>query len=390
MRNSVALFMSVGAAGLIGLASPGARVPDMTATPAQASGLVYVSGITGHLPGTTDFPEGIAAQTRQALENLDAALREKGADLSRVASTNVFLTDTRSFAGMNEVYRSFFAEDPPTRATVQADLPDQGALIQISVVAVEPGVAKRVVTPGGMQRPGLPYSWGIHAGNTLFIAGATSRNPESYEPVAGDMETQTRQVMQNIGAVLESAGMGYEDIVSCKAFLDDAREFQAMSRTYTTFFEKDPPARAATRAGLMNPIFRSEIQCVAVDDPTRQVVSATGPPRPGSALSPAIQVGDRLYLAGMLGRGPDGYAPGDVVAQTRQALENLRAALNAADLDLENVVEVTIWVTDIRFVGRVHEVYEEVMAGSRAAVTTVGSGLMSTSGLIEIMMTAER
>ena len=93
MRNSVALFMSVGAAGLIGLASPGARVPDMTATPAQASGLVYVSGITGHLPGTTDFPEGIAAQTRQALENLDAALREKGADLSRVASTNVFLTD---------------------------------------------------------------------------------------------------------------------------------------------------------------------------------------------------------------------------------------------------------------------------------------------------------
>ena len=388
MRDSVVLLMSAGAAGLIGFGAPGS--PDVAPEPAQASSLIYVSGITGNLPGTADFPEGIAAQTRQALENLDAALREKGADLSRVASANVFLTDTRNFAGMNEVYRGYFAEDPPTRATVQADLPDPGALIQISVVAIEPGVAKRVITPGDMQRPGLPYSWGIHAGNTLFIAGATSRNPQTYQPVTGDMETQTRQVMQNIGAVLESAGMDYEDIVSCKAFLGDAREFQPMSRTYTTFFEKDPPARAATRAGLMNPVFRSEIQCIAVDDPTRHVVSATGPPRPGSALSPAIQVGDRLYLAGMLGRGPDGYAPGDVVAQARQALENLRAALNAADMDFENVVEVTIWVTDIRFVRRVKEVYEEVMAGSQAAVTTVGSGLMSTSGLIEIMMTAER
>lgn len=388
MRDSVVMLMSVGAAGLIGLGAPGPS--DVAFAPPRASGLIYVSGITGKLPGTADFPEGIEAQTRQALENLDAALRAKGADLSRVASANVFLTDTRNFAAMNEVYRGYFAVDPPTRATVQADLPDPGALIQISVVAIDPSVAKRVVTPGGMQRPGLPYSWGVQAGNTLFIAGATSRDPQTYQPIAGDMESQTRQVMQNIGSVLQAAGMGYEDIVSCKAFLDDAREFQAMSRTYTTFFEKDPPARAATRAGLMNPAFRSEIQCVAVDDPARKVVSATGPPRPGSALSPAIQVGDRLYLAGMLGRGPDGYAPGDIAAQTRQTLENLRAALRAADMDLENVVEVTIWVTDIRLVRRVNEVYEEVMAGSQAAVTTVGSGLMSTSGLIEIMMTAER
>ncbi len=393
MRDAVALLMSVGAAGVIGFGGPGAAVPDGASphvTPARAGDLVYVSGIIGDLPGTADFPEGIAAQTRQAMENLGAALRERGVDLSRVVSANVFLTDTRNFAGMNEVYRTYFAEDPPTRATVQADLPVPGALIQISVVAAQPGVARRVITPAGMQRPGLPYSWGILAGNTLFIAGATSRNPQTYEPVDGDMETQTRQVMQNIGAVLESADMGHENIVSCKAFLADAREFQSMSRTYMTFFERDLPARAATRAGLMNPRFRSEIQCIAVDDSTRQVVSATGPPRRGSALSPAIRVGDRLYLAGMLGRGPDGYAPGDVVAQTRQALENLRGALQAADMDLDDVVEVTIWLTDIRFGRRVNEVYQEVMAGSNAAVTIVGSGLMTTSGLIEIMMTAER
>ena len=71
-----------------------------------------------------------------------------------------------------------------------------------------------------MQSPAL---WGIRAGDVLFIAGATSRDPETYQPVAGDVQTQTRRVFGNIGMVLEEAGMGYGDLVSCKVFLDDVR-----------------------------------------------------------------------------------------------------------------------------------------------------------------------
>lgn len=354
----------------------------------SAGEFVYVSGVVGRRPGSQELPDGIEAQVRQALENVRAALRSEGLDLSHVVSSNVFLSDARNFQAMNEVYRTHFPNDPPTRATVEADLPVPGALVQLTMVAARPEVSRRVITPGGMQRPELPYSWGILAGNTLFIAGATSRNPTTYQPEGGDVASQTRRVMQNIGNVLDAADMDYGDVVGCKVFLSDARDFRAMSEVYSSFFPAPRPARATVRARLMNPTFRTEVQCVAVNDPSRQAVVAGGGASPTGPFSPAIQVGGRLFLAGMLGRGPDGYAPGDARAQTRQALENILETLEAAGLSFDDVVDVAVWVTDIRTARAVERIVRETVPDR--PVTVVGSGLMSTAGLVEIMMTAER
>jgi reactive intermediate/imine deaminase len=332
--------------------------------------------------------EGIEAQVRQALDNVQEALRGEGMDLSHVVRVNVYLSDSRNFQAMNEVYRTYFPTDPPTRATVEADLPVPGALVQLTMIAARPGVSRRVITPGGMQRPGLPYSWGILAGNTLFIAGATSRNPATYQPEAGDVRAQTRRVMQNIGAVLEAADMDYGDMVSCRVFLADGRDFRAMNEVYSSFLPAPRPARATVRARLTNLAFSTEIQCIAVKDPSRQAVVAGGGPTPTGPFSPAIQVGDRLFLAGMLGRGPDGYARGDARAQTRQALENILETLEAGGLGFADVVDVAVWVTDIRMAQAVEEIVRESVPDR--PVTVVGAGLMSTAGLVEIMITAER
>ena len=394
---------------LIGLSASDARPGrpiavsegGILASAPQVSGdLIYVPCTIGNRPGTAELPDGIEAQVRQAMENIRAVLAATGADFSHVVSSNVFLADTRLFPAMNAVYRTYFAEDPPTRATVAVDLPVAGALVQISMVAAKPGVERRVITPEGMLRPGLPYSWGILAGKTLFIAGATSRNPETYEPVPGDMAAQTRQVMENIGAVLRAADMGYSDVASCKVFLDDPRQFRAMNEVYASFFPERPPARATIGAGLMNPIFLSEIQCVAVRATDRRVVMAPGvgagagagpgAVRPRSPYSPAIAVDDRLFLAGMLGRGPRGYAPGDVEVQTRQTLENLRATLAAAGMSFANVVEATVFVADIRRHDAVTRILQEVMDTPRVSTTVVGSRLMSADAIVEIMMTAAR
>ncbi len=354
----------------------------------SAGEFVYVSGVVGRRPGSQELPDGIEAQVRQALENVRAVLRSEGLDLSHVVSSNVFLSDARNFQAMNEVYRTHFPNDPPTRATVEADLPVPGALVQLTMVAARREVSRRVITPDGMQIPGLPYSWGILAGNTLFIAGATSRNPTTYRPEGGDVAYQTRRVMLNIGMVLDAADMDYGDVVGCKVFLSDARDFRAMSEVYSSFFPAPRPARATVRARLMNPTFRTEVQCVAVSDPSRRAVVAGGGPSPTGPFSPAIQVGDRLFLAGMLGRGPDGYAPGDARAQTRQALENILETLEAGGLSFDDVVDVAVWVTDIRTARAVEQIVREIVPDR--PVTVVGSGLMSTAGLVEIMMTAER
>jgi 2-iminobutanoate/2-iminopropanoate deaminase len=354
----------------------------------RAGDFVYVAGVLGSPPGSTELPEGIEAQVRQALDNVQETLRGEGMDLSHVVRANVYLSDSRNFQAMNEVYRTYFPNDPPTRATVEADLPVPGALVQVTMIAARPGLSRRVITPGGMQRPGLPYSWGILAGNTLFIAGATSRNPTTYQPEAGDVTAQTRRVMQNIGSVLEAADMDYGDMVSCRVFLADGRDFRAMNEVYSSFLPVPRPVRATVRARLMNPAFRTEIQCIAVRDPSRQAVVAGEGPPPTGPFSPAIQVGDRLFLAGMLGRGPDGYAAGDARAQTRQALENILETLEAGGLSFDDVVDVAVWVTDIRTARAVGEIVRETVPDR--PVTVVGSGLMSTAGMVEIMVTAER
>ncbi len=381
-------FLVAGAVVVGGTLTRGEPVPMSDGMVSRAGDFVYVSGVVGNVPGSSDLREGIAAQVHQAIQNVRTTLQAEGLDLSDVVSSNVYLSDTRNFQAMNEVYRTYFSDDPPTRATVEADLPDAGALVQLTMVAARPELGRRVITPSAMQSPGLPYSWGVMAGNTLFIAGATSRNPSTYEPVTGDVTTQTRRVMQNIGHVLEAAGMAYRDVVGCKVFLADGRDFRAMNQAYSSFLPTPRPVRATVRTRLMNPVFKVEVQCFAVKDPDNPRTVPGGGPGSTGSLSPALQVGDRLFLSGMLGRGPDGYAAGDFEAQTRQTLQNISGALESGGMNFDNVVDVAVWITDIRQATRVGNIVREALPDR--PVTIVAAGLMSTAGLVEIQMTAEK
>lgn len=352
----------------------------------ESGDLVYLAGALGNVPGTLDLvPGGIAAQTRQTLENLTATLEKAGLDRSRAAAVNVYLHDARHFSGMNEVYREFFPDDPPTRATVEAGIAIPGALVEISMVAVKEGVERRVITPGAMTSPELPYSWGILAGDTLFVAGATARDPDTFQPVAGGVPEQMRRIMGNIGLVLEAGGMDYSQVANCRVFLDDSRQFQAMNEVYREFFPEDPPSRATVQARLVNPLFEAEVQCVA-SSADRSVLSPGGP-RSGSPLSPGIWAGDRLYLSGMVPPSPRSEDPGE---QTRAVLGRLGGALEAAGLTFADVDDALVYLEDMRDYAAMNEVYREVVGGPPPARATVGTPLMGPGIKVEIMMTATR
>lgn len=104
----------------------------------EVNGFVYASGQIPIDPATGAFVEGgIKEQTRQALKNAQAILREAGTDLSHVVKTTVFLSDIANFAPMNEVYAEFFSEPYPARSAVAVrDLP-KGALVEIEVIAAK-------------------------------------------------------------------------------------------------------------------------------------------------------------------------------------------------------------------------------------------------------------
>ena len=350
-----------------------------------AGDFLYLSGSLGTRRGE-GLLTGIEAQTRQTMENLRRVLDAADMDFSRVVRANVFLSDARHFSAMNAVYREYF-EDPPTRATVEADMGVAGALVEIEMIAALPGVEKHTVSPDGLAIPPLPFSWGIQAGDTLFVAGATSRNPQTFAPVDGDMTTQTRQVLNNIGAVLRQADLDYSDVVEVTVFLADTRDFAAMNEVFRSYFPEAPPVRATVRAKLMNEVFKLEIQCTAVRGGGRVPVIPEGASR-SSPFSPTINVADRLYLAGFTGRGPDGYAPGDVREQTRAALRRLKGALAASGLEFSDVVSTRVYLTDIRHFAAMNEIYASVVPQPRPARTTVGTPLMSADALVEIQMLA--
>jgi len=102
----------------------------------EAAGLVFVSGQAGIKPGEgVPVAGGIAAETEQALDNVGALLRAVGLDYSDVVKATVYLADFDDFTGMNEVYRRYFAEEPPIRFTAGVTRLLNGARIEIEVTA---------------------------------------------------------------------------------------------------------------------------------------------------------------------------------------------------------------------------------------------------------------
>jgi reactive intermediate/imine deaminase len=102
----------------------------------KAGSQVFISGTTGIDPGTGRMAgDSIQAQTRQALANCEAILREAGATLDDVVEVGVLLTDPADFPGMNEEYGRWFPSDPPTRyaAKLGAEIP--GLLVSIRMTA---------------------------------------------------------------------------------------------------------------------------------------------------------------------------------------------------------------------------------------------------------------
>jgi len=104
---------------------------------AVAGPFIFVSGMIGARPETMELTDGgVAAETRQALENIRAILRECGATFGDVAKMQVYLTDLAEFEVMNEAYlQAFNGEDPPARITVGCDSLALDASVEIDCVA---------------------------------------------------------------------------------------------------------------------------------------------------------------------------------------------------------------------------------------------------------------
>jgi len=109
-----------------------------------------------------------------------------------------------------------------------------------------------------------PYSQAIEVNGTLYISGQVPIDPSTGKIVEGGITDQTRQVMKNIGAILEAAGYFYSDVVKSTCLLSNMADFKAMNEVYGACYSENPPARAAFAVKDLPLGAMIEIETVAV------------------------------------------------------------------------------------------------------------------------------
>lgn len=104
--------------------------------------------------------------------------------------------------------------------------------------------------PVASDRQVRPFSPAVRAGDFVYVSGQVPADANG-EIVAGGIEAQTRQVMENLRAVLALAGATFDDVCKATCWLQDARDFGAFNRIYMSYFPNGTPARSTTEARLM-------------------------------------------------------------------------------------------------------------------------------------------
>ncbi len=108
-----------------------------------------------------------------------------------------------------------------------------------------------------------PYSQAVKAGDSVWVSGQIPLDPATGTLVPGDVEAQARQVLKNIGAILEAAGSGFDRVVKATVYLTDLGDFDVVNRVYAEFMPSPPPARVAVEVSRLPRGARVEIDAVA-------------------------------------------------------------------------------------------------------------------------------
>lgn len=199
--------------------------------------------------------------------------------------------------------------------------------------------------------------------------------------------------MENLGAVLKAAGLGFSDVVNSNVYLTDIKNFQAMNKVYKTYFPKKPPARTTIAVPALPGGSHVEITFIASRNKKRKYIYGAGvKPAPTDLFSGGVMVGDVLYLSGQGSRHykTKEFPQGEIEAHVKQTMDNLGAVLKAAGMDFSHVVKTNIYLTDMNNFPRMNEVYKTYFKSDPPARTTVGVNALPGEPPVEISFIASK
>ena len=123
---------------------------------------------------------------------------------------------------------------------------------------------KKIVNTAAAPAAVGPYSQAVIAENLVFASGQIALVPATGKLAGDDIETQTRQALDNLKAVLEAAGASLADVVKTTVFITDMGDFVTVNRIYKTYFTENPPARSCVEVGKLPAGALVEVEAVAL------------------------------------------------------------------------------------------------------------------------------
>jgi 2-iminobutanoate/2-iminopropanoate deaminase len=124
---------------------------------------------------------------------------------------------------------------------------------------------KKIIFTDKAPAPIGPYNQAVLVGNTLYTSGQIALNPSTMELVLEDIETETKQVMENMKAVLEAADMTFDNVVKTTIFIMNMGDFARINSVYGSYFdEKTAPARETVQVACLPKNVNVEISMIAI------------------------------------------------------------------------------------------------------------------------------
>src|SRR5262245_42418988 len=236
----------------------------------RAGGMVFCSGMVAIHPESGERQHGtVTSEARRIFENLKLLLEPAGLSLDRLVQVHAMIYDRIEYDVLNRLYRQYVPNAPPARTVMSVQI-EAGFKVMLDVIAAaetrQPATMmypRQVIEPGGWRRPGRPLSPAIRAVELVFVSGMTATDPMTGAPARGTVAAETRQILTNMGELLEAAGSSLAKVVKGNALIYSVLEYAHMYSVYREFFPADPPARTVCGAGLIGG-HKVEIECVAL------------------------------------------------------------------------------------------------------------------------------
>lgn len=124
---------------------------------------------------------------------------------------------------------------------------------------------KKIINTSNAPAPIGPYSQAVMVGNMLYTSGQIAINPDTNELVLDSIASETKQVMENLKAVLSEVEMTFENVIKSTIFISDMHNFSAINEVYATYFNTDTaPARETVEVANLPKFVNVEISVIAV------------------------------------------------------------------------------------------------------------------------------